>query len=481
MRAEEATQRVLDELRVQAKRRHGQMAEIEVGVLGRHRGYVSKVYSQERRCTTEELLEILDAMGIDAATHFARAFGVLIDPVALLERLEASNPPEPRPKLVERLCSLRRKAGNRGAGETAEPARPPEQSLEQLVAQPLEQQLALLETDVELRKPAFVGLFLDHLDELRFQRTEDVIGLAEVVTRSLPGSELATCADWQRLYCRALGVLGSALRQRERLRAANHALREGLFCGEVWHQRYEEAKLLERLCYMLGDYGVPAETLRVSHLAARTYGELHEPLGIIKVLVNRGQILNQLGRAEEASQTLTEALKHLPSNLRRYQAAAYAAYAQAKQALGEMEAAIQSLEQARQLIDPQEATSMASLLYRQAELAVARAQPREAVDLYLRSLQLLTPGCPYDMAVTSFALCKTLLALGEKDKAQTVAAEMVALLIPLEKNKIAAGALSEFIKTARSGGLSLRLIEETKIKIRRGKPIKNTDYPRRAC
>ncbi|NJL27365.1 MAG: hypothetical protein HC897_05460 [Thermoanaerobaculia bacterium] len=113
VRAEEATQRVLDELRVQAKRRHGQMAAIEVGVLGRHRGYVSKVYSQERRCTTEELLEIFDAMEIDAATHFGRAFGVLIDPVALLERLEASNPPEPRPRLVERLCSLRRKAGNR--------------------------------------------------------------------------------------------------------------------------------------------------------------------------------------------------------------------------------------------------------------------------------------------------------------------------------------------------------------------------------
>ncbi|NJL27366.1 MAG: hypothetical protein HC897_05465 [Thermoanaerobaculia bacterium] len=321
-------------------------------------------------------------------------------------------------------------------------------------------------------------MFLDHLDELRYRQTEDVIELVGRVARHLPGSALATCDDWHRLYCRALGVLGSALRQRERLRAANRALREALFCAEVWQLRGEEARLLERACYLVDDCGEPAEALRLADLATRIYAGLHDMLGITRVLVDRGQILNRLGKAKDASRAFSEALARLPANEVRNRAAAYTGFANAEQKLGRLEVAENALEQARQLADPREAMTSASLAYRQAELAVARGELHEAEALYREARRLLAPECALDIALVSLALCKTLLTLGNASEAEEVASAMVALLIPLDRNKIAAAALSEFIKAAKSGKFSIETIDKTKKNLRRRSQLKETDLPR---
>ncbi len=68
-------------------------------------------------------------------------------------------------------------------------------------------------------------------------------------------------------------------------------------------------------------------------------------------------------------------------------------------------------------------------------------------------------GNPLDVALVSLRLAKVLLMAGRVVEMQALAAEMMRLLKPLEKNRIAGGAVYEFTCAALAGEVTVDLLD----------------------
>jgi hypothetical protein len=83
---------------------------------------------------------------------------------------------------------------------------------------------------------------------------------------------------------------------------------------------------------------------------------------------------------------------------------------------------------------------------------------------------LTTLGNPIDVALVSLRIAKALFMAGRMAKIRALAAEMMRLLKPLAKHKVAAGAVYEFIGAALGGEVAMELLDSIYRKVEKDAP-----------
>ena len=111
---------------------------------------------------------------------------------------------------------------------------------------------------------------------------------------------------------------------------------------------------------------------------------------------------------------------------------------------------------------------------------VALQQGRlEAAQTALREARrgFVEQGDPLDVALVSLRLAKALFLAGDIRQMQRLAAEMLRLLKPLEKNRIASAAIHEFTRASLSGEVTLELLERASAQVKKGRPRGDASIP----
>ena len=212
MTSDEASKRIRSALRAELDRRWGQRLAINQ-VIGHGLEYLSKVCRGILPIKLDELLIVLEFMGIDAGRFFADALGTSVANDWLLEDLGRFG------EMDRHLRDLEKATVRLELLEPLGPATPladVDKKLADVVACTLREQRRRLTTAKKYRHPAFVAAYLEHLDALRYDdprvaRDSARVIAVKVIPR-LPGSQ----RERIELQLKALGIFASGHRQKAR-------------------------------------------------------------------------------------------------------------------------------------------------------------------------------------------------------------------------------------------------------------------------
>lgn len=361
--AKENLRRILQGLRMVAQKNKGRIRRLETEKLHKYPGFLSRVSSGQLASTFAGFNESLEALGEDIEGFFGLHLAFKSAPIMLLDALV-------QPKSAETL--------------------PPElaSSLGCLLEDP-PGELVVKELSGEPH-PGLEEAVLDHLDSLRYRDAEVATTLA-IKTATELAAQTSKSPGWQALYCRSLGIAASACRQLGHLSLANRTLRKALTDAQRWHLLPEEARLTQRVAYLLSDYEMPQFALEIARHAGLLYARAPDIKGVAKALIDEGLMLIRLDRAAEAAKVLERALPALPPSESRYRAAAFCGFARHHQENGDLDAAAKALEAAAALLDENETRSLANVFTRRGEIALARGQLEQA-ERYFRETRRLAPS-----------------------------------------------------------------------------------------
>ena len=164
MTSDEASKRIRHALRTELDKRWGQRQAINK-VIGHSLEYLSKICRAILPIKLDELLIVLEFMGIDAGRFFADALGTSVANDWLLEDLGRFG------EIHQHLRDLEKATVRLELAESPGPASPladVDKQLADVVACTLREQRRRLTTARKYRHPAFVAAYLEHLDALRY-------------------------------------------------------------------------------------------------------------------------------------------------------------------------------------------------------------------------------------------------------------------------------------------------------------------------
>lgn len=431
MVAKQMTRRVLRELAAErASHGHGEAASIDRR-MNKARGYLSRILRGDLSLQVETLFEALEVLEVDAADFFGRVTGTRVSADRLLRRLERRAASD-GPSLLDRF------------------------------------EITVASDRIEVMhgfdgRPEALNLSesLRDLDEELFSYPDRALRSAEDVLRAaLHGLEDDPVTENVDLFCRALGALAAAYRVHARFGSAARCLRIGFRLCEAQGLTATRADLLLRTCYLLGDHGEYDLAVELARQASDSclFRKDREDLG--RALVVRAIMHNLAGDWTAAIEAYNLGLEYLPEEIWIGRWSCY-------QGLGRIYTEQGSLEDARHAVGQAATTHRTSagqnwwrLIWLQGDIAL-KEKDFESAELLLREARggLLDLGNPLDVALVSLRLAKALLMAGRVAEMRTLAAEMMRLLKPLEKNRIAGGAVYEFTCAALTGEVTVHLLD----------------------
>ncbi len=429
-------------------------------------GYFGKLCRGQYNFKLNLFLRAIDALGLDQRTFFSRALELHPEPEDYLCQLEDQDDAD---RALPRIARATREL------ETAEPppahpgATATADNVADVAACSRKDQLRRLSASPKYRNQVFARAYLEHLDSLRYDDAELAARLATRVAvqliPALPGPREERLA----LQCLALGVFGSARRQKGEFATAARALRLALELARRVGLREDRGNLLLRASYVLSDFGHFHRALALLNEALAIFVRLGAEPGIGRALINQGMMRCYLGEYEDAILDLHQARVKLQGSeyLARHHLSIYQYLAYAYEQLGMLSDAHEWLEKGAKTFPPTNAVDGARLQWDSGRLA-ARSGEYERAEALLRSAgaTLANKGFPGKEAQVELDLISVLLAQGRGKEASVLASGMAPLLFRFKNNAIAEAAILELISAAAEGRLHERVVDEVRGKLR---------------
>ncbi len=426
-------------------------------------GYLGKLCRGEYRFKLNLFLRAIDALGLDQRSFFSRALELHPEPEDYLWHLEG---PDDTDRAFLRVVSATHKL------ETTEPplAHPgaiaTADNVADVAACSRKDQLRRLSTIPKYRNHVFARAYLEHLDSLRYDDAELAARLATRVgvrlIPALPGPQ----EDRLALQCLAIGVFGSARRQKGAFATAARALRQALELARRVGLREERANLLLRASYVLREFGHFNRALALINEALAIFARLGSRWDIGRSLVDHAMMHIYLGEHDDAIMCIKQALDYLEgseAHLSRYHLAAYQFAAYIYEQDGKLDEAHTWLARGAKSFAPQNALDAAKLQWLRGTLAFRQGEYERAEELLRAAGAVIAnrefPGKEAQLALD---LINVLLAQGRGQEAADMAIGMAPLLFRFTGNRIAEAAIVELMSAATQGKLHEGVVREVR-------------------
>lgn len=454
MDASKYTERVLEVLAEErASHGHGAAAEIDQK-LGRAEGYLGRVLRGEVRLPVEMLFRILTVLGSDPAEFFSRVCGPRqVNAPWLLARLECQGRQRKIDPLLQKvehdLLHLEYKE---------------EDSAEQACGEsPIETLLKNLE----------------ELDCLRFTRpSETKQGSNQALAEAIQLAEENPSLRCLEVLCLALGVVASIHRIDARFQTAAQALRLAFSLVEAGQLKVvsragaerlmaTRAQLLQRASYLIRDQGDYTSALELARQTSDLYLQLDDRAGIGKSLVDRALVLSFQGEFFEALRAYRKSLDYLNGEHWRNRFSAFQGMGQLYTQLGRINEAQENCAKARKTHLSREGQNWWRLIWLQGEIALKEKDLGKAEECF-QSVRgsFIHQSNALDSAAVSLRLAKVFLLQDRHLDVQNLASEMIMLLKPLRKQKMASAAIHEFARAALTGQVTVAFLDKLCRKIK---------------
>lgn len=251
MTSEESARRIRRALRAELDGCWGQREAIN-RTIGHGPEYLSKVCRGVYPIKLDQLLSVLEYIGVDAGRFFADALSAGVANDALLGELERFG------EIHRQLRAIEKATVQLELSEPLGPVPPPidvEAMVARVVACKFREQRRRLSTAQKYRHPAFVAAYLEHLDALRYEDPKVAREITRVVALKLiprlPGPRRERIA----LQLKAIGIFGSIHRQKASFATAARAIGFALTFARRHGLPATVADLLQRGAYVLSDHG----------------------------------------------------------------------------------------------------------------------------------------------------------------------------------------------------------------------------------
>jgi len=271
--------------------------------------------------------------------------------------------------------------------------------------------------------------------------------------------------------CRALGALAAAYRVHARFGSAARCLRIGFRLCAAGGLSATRADLLLRTCYLLADHGEYHLAVELARQASDEHLMLKDEEGIGRALVVRAIMQDRLGQRAAAIKAYRLSLDYLPDDdwLRRY--ACLHGLGLICTRLGRLGEARRWVAEAAKVHKARGGPNWWRLVWLHGDIALAENDLESAARLLREARDgFLDLGNPFDVAIVSLRLAKVLFLAGRVEEMHELASEMMRLLKPLEKHKIAGGAVYEFTCAALAGRVTDKLLDSIYLEVEKDAP-----------
>ena len=467
--AEGSAKRIREALQKELTKQNYRLREIEAGVA-RGKGYFYKYTGGLSNMTIDMLFDTLDLLGLDAGRFLAHALGVVTSAEAVLEDLERFGKIERGLRQIEKATEKL---------EVSEPGAPPKKAgdaaalVKRVTACGGVERRRRLGAGDRYRSGGFARAYVEYLDAFRYDDPRDAALDAKAVAVKLVPRLGEPQAERLALQARAIGVYGSAQRQRGRYATAARAVRVALELARRYELEEETARLLQRGAYVLSDHGRHEAAMGLLDEALLIYFDLDLQLGLGRVLVDRGFVYYHQADYESALNCLSRGIAVVERDvmsLPRTLLAAYQILGLVHKELGELDQAEDALARAAETVQEPGEVNRAKLAWLRGDLACERNAYADAEERFCQAREILEQCKSPDAALVSLDLTKTLLAQGKGDEAIELAVEMVNYLSAFPRNKVLRAAVPAFAQAAVAGRLSLARVEDLQAKFRAARP-----------
>ncbi len=478
MARNDALERLRQALERELDLHHGQKGEVDRR-LGHHEGFLRRKMANGFSIKVTELFGTLDTLDLDPADFMAGTFEILPRPEELLRRQEKPGPPSRSLANIE-TAALAVEAGlpsddPPGTGPSRRRATRSRQQLESLVRTGLVNQRNAVRKQRWVRDPASLRCYLELLDGLRFDRAHDAAALAETVAVKLVAGVACPREEQLQLLCHAIGAFASAQRVVGEFATAARALGFALGLAGRHGLIAVRAGLLQRGGYVLRDAGLYDQALVLLDDALVLWAEEGRPGNFGRTMVDRANVIWYQGEFARANRVFKVALAYLSGDReshRRHRLAAAQGIAYSQLCLGDSDQAELWFKRAMELVDAEDSTSVAKLIWHKGAMFYNRGDYPAAEAAFTNVRRILeVKENAIQGAYVALDLAAALEAQGKTRELKQLAKEMSGLLVFFEDNKLAAAALMRFIRAGLEGRVTERLIAEVGKKLGRTRPL----------
>jgi AraC-like DNA-binding protein/tetratricopeptide (TPR) repeat protein len=387
--------------------------------ISKARRCLGLVISGDGGLRVDTLLETLEALDTDPADFFARVFGTRLSPERLLLRLErqvAAEGPSALDALeveIENGCI--------------------EVSIQSSGSAPVIE-------DLSERLRGFNEELYSFPDRALASARELVLSAAHRAAAEVSPENLD-------LLCRALGCLGSAYRALVRFGCAARCLRTAFQLSDAGSLDAARSELLLRLSHLIGDQGDYEVGVEIAREACDTALLLEDTETIGKALAVRAVMLNKLGQWVPAVKAYELALTYLPKRDWISTASCHQGLGLIYTKLGQLENARDSAEKGARLHKTRKGPNWWRMVWLQGEIALKSQDRRSAVQALGQVRDgFLELGNPLNLALVSLRLVKAISMADQGKQVNEPASEMILLLNPLAKHRIARAVACELVR-----------------------------------
>lgn len=484
MIAATAHDRLRGALRAKLNGHYGRIGEIEQG-LDRAEGYLGKYCRGEISIPVDVLLKCLELIEVEPGQFFCQALGAAPDTRVLLQEVMASEPSKGLDRLQKAamaaslemipfdptdLSGLDLDAGPRNEPAAAETRRTAVSMAKDMMSCSAIEQRRRLRSSKKYRNVEFAHAYLARVLRLSYSDPKLAAKQAEVVSADLvPAIEQATPEERLELIIKALGIYCFANRVTNSFEQAALGVHFGLTLATAHRLDRLKAELLRVGAYVLVDTGQSSAALQMLGEAIVIFGDLGDLTEVAKLQVQRGGTLLTMGEIVAGIRVLHQGLAGLPQKDARsaklYRLAACQRLADAYELASDLDSAESWLERAIALLEPGQKINRAKLTWQIGRLCVQRGALGEAEVKLFEAFELLVECQASECTLAALDLTKVLLALEKPRQAVELARGMAHLVSSSRNNPLNQGVLSEFIRAAIEGELSLALVDRLKADI----------------
>ncbi len=266
---------------------------------------------------------------------------------------------------------------------------------------------------------------------------------------------------------RLLAIYGSARRAQAELDKALEALHHALPLAEDAGDSTLGADVLQRLGVAYAYSGNNALGLAYAKEAGYRYRLAGDQRGEGRSWVDQGGRYYHLGKLDLAVAAHRRALDSLPPDEVRHRFTAHQCLAELYHRLGEFDRALRHVSRAEKLGSEVGQGLLGSLFWAKATIAKDLPDYGQVEQCYAEALEAFRTVSPIDAALAAVELVRAQVLQGRHEAACETTRDMVSLLQPLNRNRIASAALMRLLRTVLDGGrLTERMLDRAEREIR---------------
>lgn len=464
MKSETAHSEIRSALRAELKRRHGQIGQIEAA-MDRSEGYLSRFCRGDMEISLKGLLDALEILEIEPGSFFGSSLGGVCTSVVLLKRNEGCGCQHKSVGPLEETLSRLED----GDVEPEDAQRLHRVCLEEFLDQPLSARIRRLKSSRKYRQEEFVVDLLRHLDRYRFENPSEAVKLlVTVVDATIPVFGCTERRQYE-IFCHAVGVLSSALRQAGEFRPAVAAARIGLEFAKKHRLDGAVTDLLERSSYALGSLGRHAEALAVLREGVEVAFETDDRQMLGRLAMAQGLMHSYLGRPDRSERCLRRSLELLPAgdaSVERWRVAALQNLSRISSEQGDLEGACQWLAAAVESLATRGDLMHGKLLWQKGSIELVGEQFRRAEESLRGAYDIFETLESPEFALVSVDLVKTLWVQGRRSEAVDIAKKMAAIIGTFDQSDILEAAVLEFLRVVLQGELTEAVVDEYRLRLK---------------